>query len=76
MPDLTQQKILRFEQDEAGHWVAHLACGHKRHVRHTPPWQNREWVLSESGRNAMIGERLRCGLCAQAAEAGQAGKKA
>ncbi len=38
--------ITGFHQDEASHWVAELACGHTRHFRHHPPWQNREWVTS------------------------------
>ncbi len=66
MPDKPiQQLITGFEQDEDGHWVAHLACGHKRHVRHSPPWQNREWVVDEVRRSAMIGEPLVCGECVQ-----------
>ena len=29
-----------FHQDEEGHWVAELRCGHGQHVRHAPPfWQ-------------------------------------
>ena len=66
MPDAPMQKIIGFSQDEEGHWRVDLACGHRRHVRHMPPWQNREWVLTEQGREAMIGEVIECGLCAQA----------
>ncbi|MCB1185380.1 DUF3565 domain-containing protein, partial [bacterium] len=29
--------ITGFIQDEAGDWIALLACGHRRHVRHRPP---------------------------------------
>ena len=39
-------------------WVADLACGHTRHVRHDPPWQNRAWVVTEQGRREMIGFEL------------------
>ncbi|MGB5398568.1 MAG: DUF3565 domain-containing protein [Gammaproteobacteria bacterium] len=58
-----KQKIMAFNQDDIGDWVAELACGHARHVRHRPPWQNRPWVLTEKSRAAMIGKELECGLC-------------
>jgi hypothetical protein len=61
-----KQTISRFNQDETGDWVAELSCGHARHVRHRPPWQNRPWILVAESREAMIGEQLECGLCAQA----------
>ena len=59
------QTIIGFNQDEEGHWRAELSCGHTRHVRHNPPWQNREWVLTEQGREGMMGEMIECGACAQ-----------
>jgi tellurite methyltransferase len=52
-----------FHQDGAGEWVAELACGHRRHVRHQPPWELRPWVLTEEGRAAMLGQSLDCSLC-------------
>ncbi|MFC1588885.1 DUF3565 domain-containing protein [Pseudomonadota bacterium] len=61
-----KRAITGFNQDEEGDWVAELACGHARHVRHKPPWQDREWVKTEAGREKMIGELLECGLCNQA----------
>lgn len=60
-----KQKITGFNQDDVGDWVAQLSCGHVRHVRHKPPWQNRAWVLRAESRKTMIGEELECGLCAQ-----------
>jgi len=45
-----------FHMDPAGDWVAQLACGHRQHVRRRPPWQNRAWVLTEAGRQGMLGE--------------------
>ncbi|AFL87372.1 Protein of unknown function (DUF3565) [Terriglobus roseus DSM 18391] len=57
------QPIQNFFQDDAGHWVAVLACGHTQHVRHDPPWQLRPWVTTEAGRSAMLGHRLACKLC-------------
>lgn len=58
-----KQKIVGFHRDKQGHWVADLACGHTRHVRHDPPWQNRRWVLTESGRNQRLGLKLACQKC-------------
>ena len=54
---------MAFHLDQQGDWVADLECGHTRHVRHTPPWTNREWVLSEEGRSRFIGHKLRCVKC-------------
>ncbi|MBA3759621.1 MAG: DUF3565 domain-containing protein [Gemmatimonadota bacterium] len=58
-----QQRIAGFHQDEEGHWVAELACGHAQHVRHDPPWQVRSWVLTEEGRRARLGTMLECPKC-------------
>jgi hypothetical protein len=55
--------IVGFHQDEEGHWVADLECGHTRHVRHEPPWMERPWVLTEEGRAGMLGTRLACAEC-------------
>jgi hypothetical protein len=58
-----QQAIIGFVLDDEQHWVAKLACGHNQHVRHTPPWQNRPWVLTEDGRNEKLGIMLECKFC-------------
>ncbi len=58
-----QRKIVGFQQDEVGDWVAQLACGHGQHVRHDPPLSNRPWVLTEEGRQRFIGFELNCVLC-------------
>lgn len=58
-----QREIRGFHQDEASDPVAELACGHAQHVRHSPPFQNREWVTSDAGRRARIGETLDCVRC-------------
>lgn len=63
------RRIVGFEQDELGDWVALLECGHSRHVRHDPPWQAREWVTSAAGREGHLGTRLACRECAEAAGA-------
>lgn len=57
------QPITAFHQDDSGHWVAELACGHTQHVRHDPPWQLRPWVVTEAGRKGMLGYRLACVEC-------------
>ena len=58
-----QRAIIGFHQDEAGDWVADLACGHRQHVRHRPPWTLRPWVLTPEGRAGRIGVSLDCLLC-------------
>ena len=55
--------IVKFHQDDAGDWVAELACGHGQHMRHMPPWQERPWVTTEEGRQRKIGARIECALC-------------
>jgi hypothetical protein len=58
-----QQAIIDFALNDEQHWYAILACGHTQHVRHTPPWQNRPWVMTEIGRQEKIGMLLECKLC-------------
>jgi len=60
-----ERAITGFLHDAHGDWIAELACGHRRHVRHRPPWFDRPWTLTEAGREAMRGRPLHCGLCAQ-----------
>ena len=55
--------IIGFHQDEEGHWVADLSCGHGQHVRHQPPWQNRPWVITPEGRASRLGRTLPCRRC-------------
>lgn len=55
--------ITGFSVDAEGHWAATLACGHRQHVRHRPPWELRPWVLSEEGRRAHLGGMLPCVQC-------------
>jgi hypothetical protein len=57
------RRITGFRQDEEGHWVAELECGHGQHVRHDPPWQLRPWVITEEGRARFLGTTLGCVLC-------------
>lgn len=55
-----------FHLDEAGDWVAELSCLHNQHVRHQPPFRDRPWVLTESGRAERRGTGLDCPLCDRA----------
>ncbi|MDF3844484.1 DUF3565 domain-containing protein [Pseudomonas citronellolis] len=59
-------RLLDFHQDEDGHWVAVLSCGHTQHLRHQPPWQSCPWVLDAEARAALIGRPFTCGWCARA----------
>ncbi len=57
------QPITGFHQDDEGHWVAELACGHGQHVRHDPPWFNRPWTVTAEGRASVLGRTLPCRKC-------------
>ena len=57
------RRIRGFRQDDQGHWVAELECGHSQHVRHVPPWQSRPWVTTAEGRAGFLGKTLGCVLC-------------
>ena len=58
-----KQPIVGYHRDAERHWVAELACGHFRHVRHAPPWTNRPWVTTPQGRARALGMRLECRKC-------------
>ncbi len=64
-----EQAIVGFETDEVGDWVALLQCGHRQHVRHKPPFQERPWTLTALGRANRVGTPLNCVLCDE--EAGE-----
>jgi hypothetical protein len=55
--------IIGYHQDELNDWVAELTCGHNQHVRHNPPWINRNWVITVEGRLSKLGETLICKKC-------------
>ncbi|MDH5668555.1 MAG: DUF3565 domain-containing protein [Nitrospira sp.] len=57
------QAIVGYHQDEEGHWVADLACGHGQHVRHHPPFFSRPWVTTDEGRRQHLGNILNCKKC-------------
>ena len=58
-----KREIIGYHQDDEGHWVADLVCGHAQHVRHDPPWQLRRWVTTEAGRASFLGTSLECVRC-------------
>ncbi|WP_273537770.1 DUF3565 domain-containing protein [Pseudomonas sp.] len=58
-------RLLGFKQDEHGHWIALLSCGHTQHLRHQPPWQSRAWVLDAERRGQQLGQPFDCGWCRQ-----------
>jgi hypothetical protein len=58
-----QRTIVGFLQDDEGHWVAELDCGHRQHMRHKPPFERREWVLTPAGRASRIGVAVECKKC-------------
>jgi hypothetical protein len=60
---VSPRRIVGFHQDDEGHWVAELECGHTQHVRHDPPWQVREWVTTPEGRAGRLGQSLECRRC-------------
>jgi hypothetical protein len=65
-----RRAIVGFDQDEVGDWVALLECGHRQHVRHRPPWQERAWVESAEGREGRVGSSLECADCGSLDEEG------
>lgn len=55
--------IVEFVEDDAGDWIAVLACGHRQHVRHRPPIWPKPWALTEHGRESRLGTPLHCREC-------------
>jgi Protein of unknown function (DUF3565) len=66
-----KRRIVRFHPDEVGDWVAVLACGHSRHMRHHPPWEDRPWVLTPEGRQGQLGCEVNCKICDAEGAAGR-----
>ena len=57
------RRIVSFRIDDDGHWVGVLDCHHGRHFRHQPPWWRCEWVQTNDGRQARIGQLTDCPKC-------------
>ena len=60
---LMPRAIVGFHLDDEGQWAADLACGHGQHVRHKPPFVERPWAMTATGRQARLGSHLPCKLC-------------
>lgn len=58
-----KREVIAFHRDAQGDWAADLDCGHAQHTRHDPPFAERQWVLTESGRRSRIGAELNCVRC-------------
>ena len=58
--------IVGFRQDDAGDWIAALACLHRQHIRHKPRFLERSWVMDASERAARLGSDWDCPLCDRA----------
>ena len=58
-----KRKIMGFHTDEVSDWVATLECGHGRHLRHMPPWEDCPWVLTREGRQRQLGIEVDCRTC-------------
>lgn len=65
-----ERVMVGFECDDVGDWVALLECGHRQHVRHRPPWQERLWVVTSEGRREHLGTPLECVVCDEDAQEG------
>jgi hypothetical protein len=63
-----QRRIISFTQDDEGHWVADLECGHRQHMRHRPPFESRPWVTTPEGRALRIGVEVNCKRCDEDSE--------
>ncbi len=62
-PRGVDRAITGYGWDDAGDPFAALACGHRQHVRHRPPFWNRPWVETEEGRAEHLGLALDCVRC-------------
>ena len=58
-----EQKIEGYHKDKEDDWVAELVCGHFQHVRHSPPFILRPWVITQEGRDSKLGFVLKCKKC-------------
>lgn len=60
---MSQEKIISFTQDDQGHFVAILECGHSVHMRHRPPLESRPWILDAEERKSRVGSLVDCIFC-------------
>lgn len=64
-PGTLARRIVGFQRDDEGAWIALLECGHRRHVRHRPPLSNYPWVVDAAERAAKLGAAIECDRCAR-----------
>jgi tellurite methyltransferase len=57
------RRIVGFDADEVGDWIARLECHHRQHLRHRPPFRSAPWVEDAAERDRRIGTTLDCPLC-------------
>lgn len=68
---MRDSQIVGYLQDDEGDWIVELSCGHRRHVRHRPPFEVRPWVLDEEGRSSRLGSWIECLTCEDEPEGGE-----
>lgn len=64
---MVRRTIVEVEVEGPGAVVVTLDCGHRRHVRHRPPFEVHPWVLDARQRAARVGAEIECGRCEAAA---------
>lgn len=69
---MPERRIVGYLVDDDGEWIVALSCGHRRHVRHRPPFEVRPWVLDPEGRSSHLGTWIGCATCQDEAEGGEA----
>jgi hypothetical protein len=52
--------ITGFLLEDQGDWAATLSCGHRQHVRHSPPFESRTSVTTSVGRASRMGVMFDC----------------
>lgn len=62
-PRPVPRRMLGFDLDAGGDWVAALACGHRRHIRHRPPLADYPWIGDPDARAARVGADIECERC-------------
>lgn len=57
------RRIVRVNLESEDTCVVDLDCGHSRHVRDRPPFEDYSWVRDADARRARIGALIECGRC-------------
>ena len=61
--DVRDRQIVGFLRDDQDEWIAELSCGHRRHVRHRPPFELHPWVLDDASRASRLRSWIECASC-------------